>query len=224
MLFTQAPMRPSASVPAGRLSGTRAAGVPSVRLLLTVSLTCAGFACAPGQSPPPVDLASSNPLLSALAREDQDARRGGSPARSDLERLRLVIGEIGAGRVHTTSDRTNAALVLQHSPLTFRDNELVAISPHDYLLAHHLARAAFEAGDSTARHLVAQTLDRFLSMTEGYQKYGTNRFINQATGEEELPFIDRATTDAERATYGVAPLAELLKQFPEAPRKPRPPR
>jgi len=56
-------------------------------------------------------------------------------------------------------------------------------------------------------------------MTEGYQKYGTNRVINQATGEEELAYIDRATTDAERATYGVAPLAELLRQFREAPRK-----
>lgn len=187
--------------------------------LLTVSFICFVLACKPSQSPPPADPVSDNPLLTELALEDQEARTGGSPARSDLERLKLVIGEIGAGRVHTNADRTNAALVLQHSPLTFRDDELVAISPHDYLLAHHLAKAAFEDGYSKARDLVPQTIDRYLSMTEGYQKYGTNRFINQTTGEEELSFIDRATTDAERAAYGVAPLADLLKQFPEAPRK-----
>jgi len=64
--------------------------------------------------------------------------------------------------------------------------------------------------------LVAQSIDRYLSVTTGRQKYGTNRFINQRTGAEELAPIDRATSDAERARYGVAPLAELLKRFPEA--------
>jgi hypothetical protein len=60
-------------------------------------------------------------------------------------------------------------------------------------------------------------------MTKGYQKYGTQRFNNQATGAEELAPIDRQTTDSERAKYGVRPLAELLKQFPERqPRKPAP--
>jgi len=49
------------------------------------------------------------------------------------------------------------------------------------------------------------------------QKYGTNRFINQKTGKEELAPIDRATTDAERARYGVPPLADLLERYPEAP-------
>ena len=84
-----------------------------------------------------------------------------------------------------------------------------------HLLAHHLAKSALEEGHERARHLVAQTIDRYLSMTQGYQKYGTNRFINQQTGEEELAPIDRNTSDAERAKYGVPPLAELLKQFPE---------
>lgn len=193
-----------------------------LRLLLTLSLTGALASCSAGEPTPRGALASGNPLLTELAVEDQEVRRGGSAVRNDLDRLKLVLGEIGAGRVHTNDDRRNAALVLQHSPMTFRGDELVAISPHDYLLAHHLAKAAFEAGDSTARHLVAQSLDRYLSLTEGYQKYGTNRFINQTTGQQELAYIDRATTDAERATYGVAPLADLLKQFPEAPRKQAP--
>lgn len=165
----------------------------------------------------------SNPLLSELAQEDQLARTGGSPARSDQDRVRLVLAELGSGRVSTPQDRFNSALVLQHSPLTFRDGELAAISPDNYLLAHYLAKTAFEAGHEEGRVLVAQTIDRYLSMTEGFQKYGTNRFINQSNGREELAPIDRSTSDAERARYGVAPLAELLSQFPEAePKTPRP--
>jgi hypothetical protein len=58
-------------------------------------------------------------------------------------------------------------------------------------------------------------MDRYLSMTVGTQKYGTNREVNQKTEKEEWVPIDRKTTDAERAKYGIPPLAELLKQFPE---------
>jgi hypothetical protein len=63
------------------------------------------------------------------------------------------------------------------------------------------------------------TIDRYLSMTEGYQKYGTSRVNNQVTGKEELVPVDRKTTDSERAKYGVPPLAELLKKYPEQPTK-----
>lgn len=48
----------------------------------------------------------------------------------------------------------------------------------------------------------------------GAQNYGTNRRVNRETGREELPVIDGSTTDAERAKRGVAPLAELWRQFP----------
>jgi hypothetical protein len=54
----------------------------------------------------------------------------------------------------------------------------------------------------------------------GQQKYGTNRLYNQTTGKEELVPIDRSVPDSERAKFGVPPLAELLKQYPEqAPQK-----
>jgi len=159
-----------------------------------------------------------NALLAELMKEDQASQTGDSVARSNEDRVQLVLQEIGSGRVRTPEDQFNAALVLDHSPMTFRNERLVAVSPHDYLLAHSLAKASFERGNQDARVLVAQTIDRYLSMTAGYQKYGTNRFINQKTGQEELAQIDRHTTDAERAVYGVRPLAELLKQYPEAPR------
>jgi hypothetical protein len=166
-------------------------------------------------------LSAQNALLAELMKEDQASRTGDSVARSDEDRIKLVLQELGSGRVRTSDDQLAAALVLDHSPMTFRNGQLVAVSPHDYLLAHHLARTAFESGNQNARVLVAQTIDRYLSMTAGYQKYGTNRFINQKTGAEELAPIDRNTTDAERAVYGVPPLAELLKRYPERPRRRR---
>ena len=36
-------------------------------------------------------------------------------------------------------------------------------------------------------------------MTEGRQRFGTNRFFNQETGDEELTPIDRSVSDAERS-------------------------
>lgn len=190
-----------------------------VAILATTS-ACRGAAPEPTFSSP---AAASNTLLAELAREDVASRTGQTIARTDFERQRLVLAEIGSGHVRTPEDKVNAALVLQHSGLRVRDGKLEAISPDNYLLAHHLASSAFEEGYQRARHLVAQTIDRYLSMTQGYQKYGTNRFINQQTGEEELTPIDRNTTDAERAKYGVAPLAELLKQFPEQKKPARSP-
>ena len=120
----------------------------------------------------------------------------------------------------TPEDKFNAALVLQHTPLTLCDRQLVSKSPDNYLLAHNLFKSAFEVGYKDARYLIAASIDRYLSFTEGYQKYGTNRLVNQETGKQELVPIDRKTPDSERAKYGVPSLSTLLKQFPEqAPRK-----
>jgi len=183
-----------------------------------VSVLVLATACqspAPPTTPPQV--ASDNPVLTELAREDQDYQMGKDVKRSDQDRVVLVLEQIGAGKVSTAADRFNAAIVLQHTPMTFRNDSLMGVSPDNYLLGHHLAKAAFDEGYPPARELVAQSIDRYRSLTTGVQKYGTNRFINQKTGKEELAPIDRATTDAERARYGVPPIAELLKRYPEAP-------
>ena len=160
-----------------------------------------------------------NQLLRELAKEDQDSRRGKEVARTDEERVKIVLSVIGQGELKTPEDKFNAALVLDHTPFTYCEKRLVSTSPGNYLLAHHLFKSAFEAGYKDARYLIAASIDRYLSMTEGYQKYGTNRMINQETGKEELVPIDRKTPDSERARYGVPPLAELLKRYPEQPPK-----
>ena len=167
----------------------------------------------------PASLSAQNVLLRELAKEDQDYRTGQDVRRTDQERLKLVIAAVGSGEVKTDEDRFNAAIVLQHTGIRSCGDEMISLSADNYLLAHHLAKTAFEGGYTRARNLVAQTIDRHLSLTEGYQRYGTNRFINHATGREELAPIDRTVPDSERAKYGVPPLAELLKQFPEAAKK-----
>lgn len=160
-------------------------------------------------------LRCQNADLKALAQEDQAFRRGAKIERSDEDRIDLVLHLLAKGADQTAEDKFNAALVLQHTPLDFCEKRLVSKSADNYLLAHYLAEQSFAAGYQPARILVAQTIDRYLSFTVGRQKYGTNRVINQETGKEELVPIDRSTTDAERAKYGVPSLKELLKRYPE---------
>ena len=61
-----------------------------------------------------------------VAREDQVCQSGAQLARTDRDRVRLVLAELGAGRVHSPADPFNVAIVLQHSPLTFRGDTLVS--------------------------------------------------------------------------------------------------
>ena len=166
-----------------------------------------------------IEAEGQNQLLRELAKEDQDSRTGKEIARTDEERVKIVMSLVGQGELKTPEDKFNAALILDHTPFTFCDKKLVSKSPDNYLLAHHLFQSAFAGGYKDARYLIAASIDRYLSMTEGYQKYGTNRLINQETGKEEWVPIDRKTPDSERAKYGVLPLAELLKRYPEQPPK-----
>jgi hypothetical protein len=177
------------------------------RSLLIAFLLCFAF-----------PLLAQNPELKALAEEDQAVRQEHPPkniTRHDEDRGKLVLELLAKGAAQTAEDKFNAARVLQHTPLTFCGKQLVSISPDNYLLAHYLFKESFEAGYAPARIMVANSIDRYLSMTEGRQKYGTNWITNQETGKDELVPIDRATPDSERAKYGVRLLAELLKQYPE---------
>lgn len=162
---------------------------------------------------------AQNAQLRALEKEDQDARTGKKVVRTDEQRRVLVLALIAQGAAVLPEDKFNAAVVLQHTELTFCGKQLVSASPENYLLAHYLFKSAYKSGYKDARFLIAASLDRYLSFTKGYQKYGTNRVVNQKTGKEEWVPIDRKTTDSERAQYGVPPLAVLLKQYSEESRE-----
>lgn len=158
---------------------------------------------------------AQTPLLREMAKEDQDSRTGKTIARTDDERRKIVLEIIGKGELKGPQDKFDAALILQHTGMTFCDDRLVSYSADNYLIAHYLFQSAYDGGIKDALYLIAASMDRYLSMTDGTQKYGTNREYNQKTQKEEWVPIDRKTTDAERAKYGVPPLAELLKLYPE---------
>jgi len=163
---------------------------------------------------------SQNTELRKLREEDQAAQRGAANIpRSDNDRAKLVLQLLAQGAAKTPEDKFNAALVLEHTPLTICGERMISYGSYNYLLAHYLAKEAFEGGFKDAGILVAAAIDRYLSFTEGHQKYGTNRIINQKTGAEELVPIDRDVPDSERAKYGVPPLAQLLKMYPEQKRE-----
>lgn len=163
---------------------------------------------------------AQNAELKKLAQQDQAVRmlppeEASKVGSDDDDRVQLVLEFLAKSTVQTPEDKFYAALILDHTPLAFCEGRIVAKSPYNFLLAHDLAKQSFEAGYKPAGILVAQTMDRYLSFTVGHQKYGTNRLYNQTTGKEELVPIDRSVPDSERAKYGVPPLADLLKQWPE---------
>jgi hypothetical protein len=163
---------------------------------------------------------AQNAELKKLAQQDQAVRmlppeEAHKVDWHDDDHVQLVLEFLAKGTVQTPEDKYYAALILDHTPLTFCEGRVVAKSPYNFLLAHYLARQSFEAGYKAAGILTAQTIDRYLSFTVGHQKYGTNTVYDQVTGKEELVPIDRSISDSERAKYGVPPLAELLKQLPE---------
>ena len=161
-------------------------------------------------------LLAQNAELKALAEEDQAFQLGTRKVtRTDDDRVKRVLELLAKGAAQTPEDKFSAAIILQHTPADFCNERMVSRGAYNHLLAHYLAIESYEGGDQDARVLVAQTIDRYLSYAKGRQKYGTNRIINQKTGKEELVPIDRSTSDTERAKYGVPPLAELLKSWPE---------
>lgn len=160
-----------------------------------------------------------NVELVTMAKEDQDTRMGKEVVRTDDERRQRVFMLLAEGKVQSPQDKFNAGLILQHTGMTFCGDNLVSLSAENYLLAHRLFEQAMQAGVTSANYLVAASIDRYLSVTTGTQRYGTNRIINQETGAEELPPIDRTVSDEERAKYGVPPLSKLLQTYPEQVKK-----
>lgn len=158
-----------------------------------------------------------HPELARMAQADQDERAADEGGWDDDARRRRVLELLAQGRVETARDRLHAALILQHTPGSVCEGQLRSSNPENYLLAHHLAQAALDAGLDEARFLVAASIDRYLAFTEGRQRYGTNRLVDLETGESYLPEIDRSVSDEERARYGVPPLETLLQQAPERP-------
>ena len=118
--------------------------IPLCTILLATAMLVGCRPAAPAAHPPP-SLADDNPVLIDVGREDQAHQPGAKLTRTDEDRVRLVLAELGAGRVHSPADRFNVAIVLQHSPLTFRGDTQVAIGFDNYAARPHEDRHAMEA-------------------------------------------------------------------------------
>jgi hypothetical protein len=154
-------------------------------------------------------------VLKELLEEDQAQRMDKEVSRSDSERRQIVIELLAQGLVRTANDKFAAAMIMQHTGLSYCEGQLKSLSPENYLMAHELFKQSLEMGNEEARHYVAASIDRYLTFTVGYQKYGTNILYNQESQKQEWAPIDRNTSDQERAIYGVPPLKELLKMHSE---------
>lgn len=118
---------------------------------------------------------------------------------------------IAAGALQTAEDYFHAARLFQHGD-----------TPEDAWQAHTLALRACDLGSQPARWMAAAAYDRWLMYQGRPQHYGT-QYVSDGR-RQRLWDVDPATTDEERAAWGVPPLAEQLRKAEEATRldPPRP--
>jgi hypothetical protein len=125
----------------------------------------------------------------------------------DRARRQRVEELMGSEALQAPEDYFHAAMVFQHGETL--DN---------YWRAHELAKRGAELGHPNCRWLAAAAYDRWLMNQGKPQKYGT-----QYTANEDEPYrlwdVDPTTTDDERATWDVPPLAEALRQAEEHTRR-----
>jgi hypothetical protein len=91
---------------------------------------------------------------------------------------------------------------------------LAGDAPADVEQAERLLLEAM-ARDARARPLAAAAFDRRRLLRGLPQKFGTQSVVRD--GRRELWPVDPATTDSERAKWGLPPLAELQRRLAGAP-------
>ena len=120
----------------------------------------------------------------------------------NAKRYRDVRARLEADQVVTAEDYLYAAGVLSTSP-----------SPEDLEAARQLAERADELGEERARVLIAEATDKILVQEGGRQRYGTQFYLNPASGRWEIYPYDTGVTDATRQYMGLPPLAETLARI-----------
>jgi len=130
-----------------------------------------------------------------------DAHGMSDEARSqNARRYKRVRKRIAAGGVVSAQDHLYAAGALSTS------DEM-----KDLELARNLAAKAAELGEALGNILVAETTDKILVQQGQRQKYGTQVYLDLPTQLWHLYPADPLTSDADRASMGLPPLAEMLR-------------
>ena len=156
-----------------------------------------------------------NDELRTLYLEDQTDHGADLPphdlAMRDTTRRARVEELVDEGRVQGPDDHYHAAMIVQRGG-----------TPEHSWRAHVLARAAADLGVEgaaqwyQARGLAAATYDRWLVQQGKPQRYGTQYQARE--GRWELYEVDPATTDDDRASWGVPPLHESIARAHERTR------
>ncbi|HEY1584676.1 MAG TPA: DUF6624 domain-containing protein [Polyangia bacterium] len=148
-----------------------------------------------------------NAELAQLYTEDQRDRDGDVTAIDwsvvaprDEARRRRVAEILDAGGARTADDYRHAAMVFQHDP-----------DDADIERAHALAEqaVAIDPTHEKARWLLCASEDRLLRRRGRPQRWGTQFHVDDA-GVWTLEPVDGSIDDAERARWGVPPLADQL--------------
>ena len=124
-------------------------------------------------------------------------------SKRDAARRAKVQDELAAGRVQTSADFYNAALVMQHGDTL-----------EDIRMAHALATiaASLDPLDRSARWLKAASWDRLLLRQKKPQWYGT-QYVRDTNGKWALYEVDEsAVTDADRIELAAPTIAEAKKR------------
>ena len=143
--------------------------------------------------------------------DQNDRRTAPSPdiIERDRQRRARTLQIIAAEKDLTAEDCLHAAFIFQHGD-----------ESEDYWRSHELAKRAVSLGhpeERKARWLTAASYDRWLTSQGKPQKYGT-QFWGDQNGWRLLDY-DPATTDEERAEWGVPPIAEALRRVEELNRR-----
>lgn len=155
-------------------------------------------------------LGANNDRLREIMHADQDDRQSAPGpdqwkgiSKRDAARRAEVQAELAAGRVETSADFYNAALVMQHGDTL-----------EEIRMAHALATiaASLDPLDRSARWLKAASWDRLMLRQKKPQWYGT-QYVSDASGKWALYQVDEsAVTDADRIELAVPTLADAKKR------------
>ncbi|WP_342380378.1 hypothetical protein NVS55_12350 [Myxococcus stipitatus] len=155
----------------------------------------------------------SNAELFSLFLEDQEDREGELEGREldwavirprDARRRARVDELLKSGKVQSAKDHFHAGAIFHHG------------EGADFQRAHGLLLKSVELDpkDGLARVMAATAEDRVLMMQGKPQRYGTQR--ERVNGQWRLYAVDPSVTDAERAKWGLPPLAKTLEEVKAA--------
>lgn len=102
----------------------------------------------------------------------------------------------------TAEDYFYASIILQHTNLEYVGEHLKSMGNENHLLAHFLAKRAFELGHENGAWLMAATYNRYLeNVGIDLSKYGLNHKNNKLLANDET------ITDTDRIEKGLIPIA-----------------